>query len=107
MDFHAHCSKRGCFIFGNTHDDVNSQAEAKLFPKLMSLNSVNFDFRSSCFQDVKNNVKDWQGDSRSNSSRAVMHREMGRNPLVYTLEANYARGKNINHLKPRFDEATG
>lgn len=24
-------------------------------------------------------------------------------PLVYTLEANYARGKNINHLKPRYD----
>ena len=29
------------------------------------------------------------------------------NPLCYTLEANYARGKNINHLKPRFDLETG
>lgn len=24
-------------------------------------------------------------------------------PHCYTLEANYARGKNINHLRPRFD----
>ena len=28
---------------------------------------------------------------------------MTRNPLCYTLEANYARGKNINHLRQRFD----
>jgi murein tripeptide amidase MpaA len=56
MDFHAHTTKRGCFIYGNTLECIDQQAECKLLPKLMSLNSVNFDFRSSCFQDDINNV---------------------------------------------------
>jgi hypothetical protein len=103
MDFHAHTTKRGCFIYGNTLECIDSQAEANLLPKLMSLNSVNFDFRSSCFQDDVNNVVDWQGDSRCGSSRAVIHREAAFNPLVYTIEANYARGKSINNLSLRYD----
>ena len=49
MDFHAHQSKRGCFVYGNSFATHDEQVEAKLFPKLMSLNSVNFDFRSSNF----------------------------------------------------------
>lgn len=71
----------------------------------MSLNSVNFDFRSSCFNDSKNNVRDWQGEGRCGSSRAVIHRATDKNPLVFTLEANYAKGKNINNLKYRYDIA--
>ena len=35
----------------------------------------------------------------------MIHRATGL-PHCYTLEANYARGKNINHLKPRFDVST-
>jgi hypothetical protein len=75
-----------------------------MIPKLMSMNSVNFDFRSSSFDDCKNNVSDWQGDSRSGSSRAAIHRETNNMPLVYTLEANYAKGKNINNLQKRYDQ---
>ena len=28
VDFHAHCTKRGCFIFGNTIQDQDMQYEA-------------------------------------------------------------------------------
>lgn len=49
VDFHAHMSKRGCFVFGNSVEDIDMQVEAKLIPKLMALNSVNFDFRISSF----------------------------------------------------------
>lgn len=45
VDFHAHCTKKGFFIFGNTLEDLDSQYEAMIIPKLMSMNSVNFDFR--------------------------------------------------------------
>ena len=107
VDFHAYKTRRGCFIFGNSLEDIDQQVEAKIIPKLMSLNCVNFDFRASSFSDSKNNVKDWQGESRCNSSRAVIHRETDYNPLVYTLEANYARGKHINHLSPRYDQMRG
>jgi len=49
VDFHAHCTKKGFFIFGNTLDDKNLQYEAMLIPKLMSMNSVNFDFKQCNF----------------------------------------------------------
>ena len=59
MDFHAHSTKRGCFIYGNSMSSHDDEAEAKLFPKIMSLNSVNFDFKSSSFNDERNNTVDW------------------------------------------------
>lgn len=43
-----------------------------LIPKIMSLNSTNFDFRECNFQDEKNNVVDKKGDSRDGSGRAVI-----------------------------------
>lgn len=104
MDFHAHSTKRGCFIYGNSMNNHDEETEAKLFPKLMSLNSVNFDFKSSSFNDEKNNSLDWQNEGRFGSSRAAISKlSKGINPLIYTLEANYARGKNINYLKPRYN----
>ena len=75
MDFHAHCSKRGCFIYGNQNSDPSKLAEAKLIPKLMSMNCVNFDFRGSVFNDTKNNSEDWQGESRIGRGRSVIGRE--------------------------------
>ena len=74
-----------------------------LIPKLMSMNSVNFDFRECNFQDEKLNIKDKKGDSREGSARAVMFRETGNNPLTYTFEANYCTGIRTNTLQPRYD----
>jgi cytosolic carboxypeptidase protein 5 len=45
VDFHAHCTKRGFFIFGNRNEDTTQWYNAMLIPKLMSMNSVNFDFK--------------------------------------------------------------
>ena len=103
VDFHAHCTKRGCFIYGNTLSDPEKNLEAKIIPKLMSLNSVNFDFQECNFQDEKNNIKDKKGDSRDGSGRAAIFREVDFNPLTYTLEANYCTGIRINLLQHRYD----
>lgn len=51
VDFHAHCTKRGTFIFGNTLENADLQYEAQIIPKLMSLNCVNFDFRQCSFDE--------------------------------------------------------
>ena len=102
VDFHAHCTKRGCFIFGNTLQDQDMQYEAMMIPKLMSLNSVNFDFRECNFSDEKLNVKDKKGDSRDGSGRACMFRET-QNPFIYTFEANYCTGHRFNTLASRYD----
>ena len=103
VDFHAHCTKRGCFIYGNTLSDPDLQLEAKIIPKLMSLNSVNFDFQECNFQDEKNNIKDKKGDSRDGSGRAVIFREADLNPLTYTFEDNYCTGVRINVMQQRYD----
>lgn len=103
VDFHAHCTKRGCFIFGNTLNDPEQQFEALMIPKLMSMNCMNFDFRECNFQDEKLNVKDKKGDSRENSGRAAIFRATGC-PLSYTFEANYCTGLRVNALWCRYDQ---
>ena len=83
--------------------------EQVLFPKLMSLNCVNFDVRECGFSDDVNNKKDKKGDSRASSGRATIFRETGSGDVVYcfTLEGNYATGLRINTLQARFDSETG
>ena len=49
---HAHASKYGCFIFGNSLNFVE-QVESLLFVRLISLNSKDFDY-SVCNFTEKN-----------------------------------------------------
>jgi hypothetical protein len=51
LDLHAHAGKRGCFIYGNHFDKIEDQAESMLFPKLISLNTLNFDFDECNFTE--------------------------------------------------------
>jgi hypothetical protein len=71
-----------------------------MLPKLMSMNSVNFDFTECSFNDGENNKKDLKGDSREGSGRAAVFRMTGI-PYCYTLEGNYATGIRINTLQCR------
>ena len=77
-----------------------------LLPKLMALNSVNFDLNECNFNDADNNKKDLKGDSREGSGRATVYKLSG-SPLCYTLEGNYATGLRINTLQPRTNVADG
>ena len=90
-------AKRGCFVFGNQMNDSNMHVEQLLLPKLISLNSVNFDARECNYRDDDNNKKDKRGDCRSGSGRATIFAETGL-PHCFTLEGNYARGLRINTL---------
>ena len=73
-DLHGHATKRGCFVFGNSSADSESHIQQMLFPKLMSLNCVNFDFSECSFSDEANNKKDLKGDSREGSGRAAIYK---------------------------------
>ena len=46
-----------------------------MIPKLMSLNSVNFDLKECSFSDEKNNIKDGKGFGRDGSGRAGIFKE--------------------------------
>lgn len=42
LDFHAHASRKGTFIYGNCSNELMKQTKACLFPKLLSMNSIDF-----------------------------------------------------------------
>mmetsp|Transcript_11065 Transcript_11065/g.18515 ORF Transcript_11065/g.18515 Transcript_11065/m.18515 type:complete len:164 (+) Transcript_11065:1546-2037(+) len=75
VDFHAHCSKKGCFVYGNFNQDLGRQIQAMLLPKLMAINCKFFDFDASRFISSSENA-DWpHKEGRGGSARSVLHRE--------------------------------
>jgi hypothetical protein len=78
-----------------------------LFPRLIALNCLNFDFIECSFSEKMMNVKDKaDGLSREGSGRVAIYKATG-NPLCYTLECNYATGRRINHLPAKLNSTTG
>ena len=81
--------------------------KAMLLPKLISMNTLNFDFIECSFADKLMNVKDRKdGLSRDGCGRVSIMKMTGL-PNCYTLECNYASGRRINHLAPKFSKVTG
>ena len=78
IDLHGHASKRGCFIYANHLESYEEQIEALLFPKLMSINSQNFDFEG-CNFSVKNMVQKDKRDgmSKEGSGRVAIYKAIG------------------------------
>ena len=92
-------------MFGNSLKGED-QLKNVLLPKLISLNSLNFDFLECSFADHMMTVKDSDGSSREGCSRVVVMWMSGK-PNCYTLECNYASGRRINQLAPKVILATG
>lgn len=61
VDFHAHASKRGGFMFGNNLPDQNKQADNITFAKLVAMNCLNFDMNECNFSDRIMAIKDRNG----------------------------------------------
>lgn len=61
VDFHAHASKRGGFMFGNALSDPSKQADNIAFAKLLALNCQNFDFAECNFSEKIMAIKDKNG----------------------------------------------
>ncbi|KAJ9473323.1 Cytosolic carboxypeptidase 6 [Diplonema papillatum] len=92
LDFHAHATKRGCFMYGNAFTG-EKHAETLLFPKLVSLNTDLFDFEGSSF--TKKNMKaksKTDGLSKKGTSRVALFEASGL-LQCYTIEANYNGGR--------------
>ena len=79
-----------------------------LLPKLVALNSLNFDFMECNFNDKIMNCRDQKdGLSREGSGRVSIMQACGGLPNCYTLECNYASGRCINHLSSKLNKETG
>ncbi|KAE8585506.1 hypothetical protein XENTR_v10021333 [Xenopus tropicalis] len=98
VDLHGHASKRGCFMYGNYFTEENDQVENMLYPKLISLNSANFDFLACNFSEKNMYAKDKRdGQSKEGSGRVAIHKATG---IIhsYTLECNYNTGRCVNSI---------
>ncbi len=93
-------------MFGNA---LTGEAHLKntLFPRLVSFNSINFDYSECCFADKLMNCKDKKdGLSREGAGRVALYKATN-NPMCYTLECNYASGKLKNTITSKIIKATG
>lgn len=106
IDFHAHASKKGCFMFGNKINNTENQVTNILLPKLVSMNSLNFDINECNFSEKIMSVKDKNGMSREGSGRVAIHKDTNL-PHCYTLECNYHNGRRINFLSPKLIKSSG
>ncbi|KAM8831344.1 cytosolic carboxypeptidase-like protein 5 [Spinachia spinachia] len=100
VDLHGHASKRGCFMYGNNLPDESQQVENMLYPRLIAVNSANFDFLGCNFSEKNMYARDKRdGQSKEGSGRVAIHKALG---LLhsYTLECNYNTGKTMNTIPP-------
>ncbi|XP_043365888.1 cytosolic carboxypeptidase-like protein 5 isoform X15 [Dermochelys coriacea] len=98
VDLHGHASKRGCFMYGNSFSEENTQVENMLFPKLISLNSAHFDFMGCNFSEKNMYARDKRdGQSKEGSGRVAIYKASG---IIhsYTLECNYNTGRSVNSI---------
>jgi hypothetical protein len=102
-------------MFGNflSHEPTqehpqSEQVENILLPRLLSLNSANFDINECNFSERIMNAKDKSGMSREGSGRVAINKDAKiRLVHCYTLESNYHNGRRVNLLAPRQHRSTG
>lgn len=105
VDMHGHASKRGCFVYGNHFDEPSDMVDCLLLPKLMSINSANFDFLASNFSERNMQARGRRdGLSKEGSGRVGLFRSTGLT-RCYTLECNYNTGRFC--LVPPQPQSTG
>ncbi len=108
MDLHAHAGKRGCFIYGNSFDNFDHQVKSLLYPKMISMNTLNFDFEECNFTEKLMLKKDKNPQplsdtkSREGAGRVAIHKECGNLIFSYTMECNYCCGIRINSLEAKY-----
>mmetsp|Transcript_18788 Transcript_18788/g.38657 ORF Transcript_18788/g.38657 Transcript_18788/m.38657 type:complete len:745 (-) Transcript_18788:90-2324(-) len=97
VDMHAHATKKGCFIYGNSLDSLTDQVENQTFAALLAVNSAHFEYDACNFSRQHMETKDKNGETAEGSGRVGMFKASG---LIhsYTLECNYNTGKVLNHV---------
>ena len=78
IDLHGHASKRGCFVYANYLENEDNYVSSILFPKLISINSANFDFAACNFTEKNMYSKDKRdGMSKEGSGRVAIYKATG------------------------------
>lgn len=80
------------------------QAQAMLYPKLISMNTLNFSFEGCNFTEKLMLKRDKKGVSREGAGRVAIHRDCPGLVYSYTLECSYCAGVSINKIEQCFDK---
>ena len=103
LDFHAHASKRGCFIYGNVLDTAEDQIQNQLYCKLIALNSAHFDYEGCLFSkdhmtriDPGDQAKGLTAEGSGRVSMYLAHKMIH----SYTIECNYNTSRVGNEIAP-------
>lgn len=101
LDYHAHASKRGCFIYGNVMDSLEDQVQNQIFCRLIAMNTPHFDY-DGCLFSREHMTRIDPGDlakglTAEGSGRVDTYLSHG---LVhsYTIECNYNTGRMSNEV---------
>ena len=74
-DLHAHASKKGIFLIGNSQN-FKGEVQSQLFTRLWSMNNKFFEFEESNFKEGNMKGKDRGSDrSRENCGRYALFQE--------------------------------
>ena len=106
LDFHAHGSKKSCFVFGN-YLGIPRQAENELFAKLLELNSQYFEYIESDFNEKNMTAKDPKDHhSKEGSGRVAFYKSIGITHS-YTVESSYYIPRCLHLIAPLVNMKTG
>lgn len=90
IDFHAHTTQNGSFIYGNTYEDVYRYERHLVFPKLLASNSDDFAGVNMMFN---------ADERKTGSSRRFCCERLSDTINSYTLEVSmcgyYLKGSDI------------
>ena len=93
IDFHAHVSKQGCFVYGNALD-FQQQIENVMFAKLMASNCPWFSFDACRFAEESRRGEEVCRNSKAGCGRAQAFKQFCVTH-AYTFECNYHSAKKV------------